>query len=70
MEMLPVVSSNVKAVGYDPDTQTMRVEFHSGGIYDHADVPPAQHAAVINAPSVGKHYNRHIRGVHASTKIK
>ncbi len=68
--MTPVVSSNIKAVGYDPASKTMRVEFHSGGVYDHADVPPAQHAAILAAPSVGKHYNRHIRGVHVSSKVK
>ena len=40
MRMIPVTSSNLKAVGYDSDTKTLRVEFHNG-TYDHYDVPEA-----------------------------
>jgi len=68
--MTPVESSNIKAVGYDPESQVMRVEFHSGGVYDHHKVSPEVHDAILKASSHGKHYNLHIRGVHTSTKIK
>ncbi|WP_263457663.1 KTSC domain-containing protein [Nocardioides pantholopis] len=36
--MQPIVSNNLSAVGYDADTRTMRVPFHSGGVYDYLDV--------------------------------
>ena len=61
MEMRPVDSSNIKAVGYDPSTRVMRVEFHHGGSYEHRDVGPAEHEALISASSVGSHYHRHFR---------
>lgn len=41
MDMRPVVSTNVSAVGYDEPTQTLRVRFRSGGIYDYRGVSPA-----------------------------
>ena len=30
MEMIPVASSLIKAVGYDPETEELSVEFHTG----------------------------------------
>lgn len=41
MNMQPVTSTNVAAVGYDAATRTMRVAFQSGGVYDYFDVNPA-----------------------------
>ena len=38
MNMQPVTSTNVAAVGYDPATRTMRVAFQSGGLYDYYNV--------------------------------
>jgi hypothetical protein len=38
MTMHPVVSTNVAAVGYDPTSRTLRVQFNSGGIYDYSNV--------------------------------
>lgn len=66
----PVESSNIKGVGYDPDTRQMRVEFHSGAVHDYADVPASDHQVFMASGSKGKHYHRHIRGIHAGTKVK
>lgn len=38
MEMSPVISDNVLAVGYESSTHTMRVAFRSGGVYDYYGV--------------------------------
>ncbi len=40
MTMHPVISTNVIAVGYDPRTRTLRVQFRSGGTYDYCGVDP------------------------------
>lgn len=53
----PVPSSHLKAIGYEPHTQTLEVEFHGGKVYQHAGVSPQHHAALISAPSVGRHYH-------------
>lgn len=60
--MVPVESSNVKAVGYDDVRQIMKVEFKSGHSYTHANVPPRRHAEFMQATSKGSHYHDNFRG--------
>lgn len=62
MNMVPVESSNIKSVGYDPATRLMSVQFSDGGTYDYEGVEPHHHAAFMAAPSKGKHFHQHIRG--------
>lgn len=69
MEMQKVESSNVKAVGYDPLTREMRVEFHGGGIYHLNGVSEEDHQNFLAADSKGKHFHRHIRGMFESKKV-
>jgi hypothetical protein len=38
MQMHPVTSENVRAAGYDVARRTIRVAFHSGGVYNYYDV--------------------------------
>lgn len=64
-----VKSSAVHSIGYDPETQTLRVRFHNGGMYDHEGVPPETYAAFTGAASHGSFYNRKIARVHRGTKI-
>lgn len=66
MDMKPVQSSNVHAIGYDESTRDMAIRFHKNGeptnTYTHHDVPPEEHAALMSAESHGKHYAANIRG--------
>lgn len=64
MNMHPVKSSNIESIGHDPETNTMRVRFQNGGMYDYAGVDAATHAAVMAADSPGSHLHRHIKGCH------
>lgn len=59
----PVQSSQVKAVGYDAQTQTLAVTFThgAGAIYHYPNVTPEQHAAFIGADSIGVHFGKHIK---------
>ena len=60
--MQKVQSSNIKAIGYDKSTKTLRVEFKSGDTAEYPDISPAQHADLMAADSKGKHYHKHIKG--------
>jgi hypothetical protein len=62
MKMIPVESSNIKAVGYDPSTRECRVRFHNGAEHVHMDIPPEKHSGFMTAESHGKYYNEHIKG--------
>ncbi|MGD1090020.1 MAG: KTSC domain-containing protein [Verrucomicrobiota bacterium] len=60
VEMISVNSSAIRAVGYDGYTLT--VEFHTGRIYDHPNVPYSVYVGLMHASSMGAYYNRYIRG--------
>lgn len=69
MNRIPVSSSNVAAVGYDPNTQTLQVEFNSGSIYQYFDVPQTIYEALISAESKGKFLNAQIKGYYRYAKV-
>lgn len=62
MNRAPVVSSNIAAVGYDPNTMTLEVEFTSGSVYQYFDIPEAVFQELMSAASIGTFLNRHIKG--------
>ena len=61
VEMKPVESSWIAAVGHDPETAELTVELKNGKVYVHAGIAAAEHEALMAADSVGAHYNAHIK---------
>lgn len=59
--MIPVVSSNVKSIGYHEATQKLIVEFLNGTMYSYEDVPQEVFNNLKNAESVGKFLNANIK---------
>lgn len=68
MLMKPVVSSNLVSVGYEPQTQTLRVQFHNG-TYDYYDVPERVHRELMSAASHGEYHAAHIKNVYRYRRI-
>jgi len=64
----PVQSSNVVAVGYEPDGGQLVVQFKSG-LYRYDGVPQAFYHALLAAPSVGKFLNTDIKPRYPVTSI-
>lgn len=54
-------SRAVTRTTYNPETMTLLVTFSDGNGFRYNDVPPAVHAALIEAASVGAYFNKHIR---------
>jgi hypothetical protein len=54
-------SSNVAGAGYDEDTRTLTVKFHSGKSYTFANVPESIYQGLLDADSAGKYFNAHIK---------
>jgi hypothetical protein len=54
MERQPVTSSNLAAVGYDPDTETLEVEFKNGSVYTYSAVPADVYNELMEADSIGR----------------
>lgn len=61
MQMVPVRSSAIAAVGYDSATRRMKIAFKQGRTYDFCGVPLEVHQGLMNASSIGSYYDRVIR---------
>ena len=70
MNRQPVRSSDLRSVGYDSSAKTLEIEFNSGGVYQYYGVPPTVYQELMNAPSHGKYFHAHIKGVYQYTKIR
>lgn len=68
MDMIPVESSNIDAVGHDPATQTLAIRFKSGLVYHYAGVSAEAHKALVEAKSIGGHFAQFIRPSYVATK--
>jgi len=69
MNREPVESSNLKSVGYDPDTKILEIEFHHGGVYQYFDVPENTHFELMSASSKGKYFHKFIKNVYRYQKV-
>lgn len=70
MKLVPVRSSNVKAVGYDPAGKLLHVEFVNGGLYEYAGVPERIHQALRAASSVGGFFHDNVRDKYPTKKLR
>lgn len=62
MEMEDARGKLIHSFGYDPETKTLTIKFHAGGVYHYDDVPPTVIQELRGAPSHGKHFHEKIRG--------
>lgn len=64
MHRTPVPSTRIKSWAYDPETQTLQIEFHtpSDCVWEYRTVPPALWAAAQQAESPGKFFDASIKG--------
>lgn len=69
VDLTPVESSNIAAVGYDAATRVLTIKFKGGGTWDYHGVAPHLHAEMMNVHgSIGKYFHARIRGAHKATK--
>lgn len=68
IDLKPVTSSNIAAIGYDPRTKRMAVNFKGGGTHVYHEVGQEHFDALEGAESVGKHFHSHIRNKFKSSK--
>jgi hypothetical protein len=69
MELVPVISSDIKAVGYDKVSTTLVVVFHTSGTYQYFGVPEHLYLAFMDAESKGKFLNQYIKYNYRYQKI-
>ncbi|QTF56872.1 KTSC domain-containing protein [Stutzerimonas frequens] len=64
MKRVVVSSSSLRALGYDPEQQVLEVEFSSGALYRYEAVPPEAVQALLEADSLGRHFNQVFKPQH------
>lgn len=61
MEMIPVRSTAISAVGYDAASRRMSIRFRNGGTYTFCNVPENIFNGLLDARSIGRYYDDNIR---------
>lgn len=67
MELKPVNSSNIAAVGYDGGT--MHVQFANGSLYKYEGVTEKDYADLMNADSIGSAFHFGIKQKYEATRV-
>jgi len=65
IELNPVESNQVAAIGYDPESKTLAVTFTrgAGAIYHYSDVSEETYRAFVGAESIGTFFGQHIKSL-------
>lgn len=69
IEMKPVESSNLEAIGYSAEDQILQVRFKSGKTWRYRDFPPSAYSRLMAAESKGKFFAAHVRGIYVSFEV-
>lgn len=70
MQRQPVESSMIRAVGYDPATETLEVEFNTGKVWQYLDVPAEVHRQLMASDSHGSYMRSLVIDVYQDRQIK
>jgi len=65
----PVASSNIASIGYDPDSETLEVEFTNGSIYQYFNVPGGMNEQLMASASKGQFLNTYIRNAYPYSRV-
>ena len=59
-----VVSSAISELAYSPETKVLTITFTSGNKYDYEDFEQDKFERFCKAESVGRFYNREVKGLY------
>jgi len=70
MNLIPVSSSNLAAVGYKPLAAVLTIVFRDERIYEYFDVPATVHRELMGAESPGKFFHGAIRDCYPYRRVQ
>lgn len=68
-EMIPVSSSNIESIGYDPQNQQVYVSFLNASLYVYKGVPLHEFENLRDSPSLGSYLHRNYKNVYPYERI-
>lgn len=69
MERIPVDSTDIAAIAYDDDSQSLQVEFIKSGVYQYFGVPREVFEAFLAADSKGRFLAQNVKGHFEYSKL-
>ena len=69
MQREPVVSSNIRTIGYEEATQTLEIEFLNSSIYQYYNVPQNIYSEMMKADSKGKFLHFYINNAYPNSRV-
>lgn len=76
INLTPVESSQIHAIGHDPESNTLAIQFKSkggpGAVYHYANFPTEKFAAFSGSGSIGSYFGQNIKNAtteHPFTRI-
>ncbi len=69
MQRETIDSAGFASIGYDRETEILRIAFESGGVYEYVGVPPDVYEDLISAESPGWFFREFIRERYPSEKV-
>lgn len=70
MDRKPVISSNIKSIGYNKEEKVLEIEFNHGGVYEYSNVPKNAYESLNNAPSKGRYFIKYIKNIFTCQRVK
>ena len=70
MERERVESTNLFAVGYDAETKTLEIEFHTHKVYRYYNIPPIVVRQLMDAESMGEFFNFYIKDAYRWRRVR
>lgn len=70
MQRTHVSSSNLSSVGYDSVSQTLEIEFLSGGVYQYLNVLASTYHGLMSAASKGSYFATWIKDRFSYRRIR
>jgi len=68
MKLIPIESSILESVCYDPPRLVLTIAFRNGSVYEYAGVPEGIYRELIEGPSKGKFFHKYILGVYEARR--
>lgn len=69
VDMVPVNSSNVEAIGYDSSNEIVHVKFLDGSVYIYKGVTESEYLNLKSAASIGSYLHRNFKNVYPYERI-
>ena len=69
MQRKPVVSRNIRTIGYEESTQTLEIEFLNSFIFQYYNVPQIIYSEMMKAESKGKFLHFYIENAYPYSRV-